>query len=185
MKVNEVLKLAAVHVGRNDLKRYIESPTDDEVLKEECENLLTYYNSVEKELALDYFPLLSEETMETETGEIFYDDFSFPPASVKGIYSSEGVRLAAEFFAEYVRTAKGRVRIVYSYMPSDKTGDDECERFYGVPVSALVAGIAKNYCLAAGMADESVMWNQTYNDCVQAARTRRETRRRITARRWI
>lgn len=185
MKVNEVLKLAAAHVGRNDLKKFIESPTDDEDLKEEYDNLLTYYNSVEKELALDYFPLLNEEMVETDTGEISYDDFSFPPASIKGIYSAEGVRLAADFFAEYIRTAKGKVRVVYSYLPSDKTADDECEKFYGIPVAALVAGIAKNYCLASGMADESVMWNQTYNDCVQAARARREARRRITARRWI
>lgn len=185
MKVNEVLMLAATHVGRTDLKNYISSPTDDEELKAEAETLLSYYNAVEKELAVDYFPLWAEEIIDTDTGEICYEDFDRYPITVKGIYSEDGVKREADFFAEYIRTAKGKSRVVYSYLPEDKKTDDECERFYSVPASAFVAGIAKSYCLASGMAEESVMWNQTFNDCVAAARTRRKYLRRITARRWI
>jgi len=185
MKVYEILMLAATHIGRSDLKNFISSPTEDEALLSEREDLLSYYNSTEKELATDYFPLMAEENIATETGEIFYDDFSRPVAAVKGVYSADGVRQNVEFFAEYMRTAKGTFRVVYSYIPSDKALDDECERFYFVPTSVFVAGIAKRYCLSSGLAEEGTMWNQTFNDCVCSARARRKLSRRITARRWI
>lgn len=184
MKVCEILKMAAAHIGRNDLKEFISSPTEDDGLQEEAENLLIYYNAVEKELASDYFPLLTEETFETDTGEIFYGDFERPPVAIRGIYLLGGGRAESEFFSDHVRTAKGKLRVVYSFLPADKALDDECEKFYGVPDLALVAGVAKGYCLAAGMSAECTMWNKTYYDCIQSARAHAAARRRISARRW-
>lgn len=184
MKVCEILKMAAAHVGRSDLKEYIASPTDDDGLKAEAENLLIYYNAIEKELASDFFPLLAEETFEAETGDIFYDEFERLPVAIKGIYRTDGGRVECEFFSDRIRAVKGRLRVVYSFLPADKSLDDECEKFYGVPDLALVAGVAKGYCLSSGMSEECSMWNKTYYDCIQSAHAHAAARRRISARRW-
>jgi len=184
MKVSEILKVAAAHVGRADLKGYISSPTDDTALAEEVENLLIYYNGVEKEIS-EYFPLLSEEIMETETGIIGYEDFERPPIFIRGVYFAGGGRVNAEYFSDYIRVVKGKYRVVYGYLPFEKGLNDECEKFYCVPDIALIAGVVKGYCLAAGLNDEYAMWNQTYYDSIQSAHARADAHRRISSRRWV
>lgn len=184
MKVSEILKLAAAHVGRADLKSYLSSPTDDTDLAEEAENLLMYYNGVEKEIS-EYFPLLAEEIIKTHTGIIEYADFERPPVFVRGIYNFGGGRVNAEYLSDFIRVPSGKYRVVYGYLPFEKGFDDECEKFYCVPDVAFVAGVAKNYCLAAGMSEECAMWNQTFYDSVQSAHARADAHRRIAGRRWV
>lgn len=184
MKVKDVLCCAAVHMGMSELKNFILSPTDDKSLKREEEELLMYYNEVEKEIAFDYFPLVREQTFETETGRINYGAFTFMPSSIRSINGEDGEKRKFGIYSDYLLTDSGRVKAVYSYIPPDKSSEDECEVFYGVSCLAMAAGIIKSACLRRGMLTESAMWSKTYYDFLRAAMTGTERGRRIVSRRW-
>lgn len=184
MKVKDVLCCAAVHMGMNELKNFILSPAEDEVLKGEEEEFLLYYNEVEKEIAFDYFPLMREQAFETETGRINYDSFLYMPSSIKCIEGADGERKKYRMYASYLATDAGKVKAIYSYIPADKSPEDECEVFYGISRLTMAAGIIKSACLRRGMLTESAMWSKTYYDFLRAALTGCERPRRIVSRRW-
>ena len=108
MTVKEIILAAATELGiAEKVEAYITSgATDGEA---EAKALLTCFNLVENEVALDYLPLLAEEELESETGAIYYASLSREPVRVIGVRDEWGNDVPFTLFPEYLKTQPQRV----------------------------------------------------------------------------
>ena len=75
MTVKEVIITAAGLLEMEDkVSAFIGG--DSSVGAEETAALVRCFNLVENEVALDYFPLIAEETVKTDTGRVAYKDLT-------------------------------------------------------------------------------------------------------------
>lgn len=182
MQVKNIILTASTHLGIGDKVRdVIEHRVP---FCKEADILLGCYNLVEKEVALDYIPLIMEETFETDTGVIYYSQLTQKVARIIKTQDAWGNDIACTLFPEYLKTQAGKITVRYSYTPTDKTLEDESAFIGRVDERLLVYGVLAEYYLAGGFFEESAVWDKKYKDAVASA-YRAKPPKRISARRWI
>ncbi|MBQ8428205.1 MAG: hypothetical protein IJX18_03005 [Clostridia bacterium] len=169
MKVNEMIIAAAELIGDNAataVKTYLESGAGDEALTNE---LLRCFNVIEHELAVDFLPIKTEETVETDTGAIVYNALSKKAVQIVKVLDEWGMAVRYDTYGEYLKTRVGKVTVVYTYEPEEKSLGGESD-FQRVASKRLFAyGMAAEYCLKAGLYDEAAVWDKKYKEAVEAA----------------
>lgn len=182
MKVKEILALAAVLLGRSDLAETVASSQKTE----ETDALLTCYNVVESEVALDYFPLKRTETFPAPEGELRYTQFSHLPVNICSV--GDGTRRGVRFTAypDYLALegARDRVEVTYMYAPSKKESDDECEFGDRLPSRLFALGVASEFCLMTKAYPEGKAFALRYRDALQHAGILRRSLS-VRSRRWV
>ena len=82
MTVKEVLLTAAFELGMADgVQAYLDGTS--QAGKADTERLLTCYNLVENELALDYLPVTAEDEVLTDTGVVYFTELLAEALGVK------------------------------------------------------------------------------------------------------
>ncbi len=181
MKVKDCLLLSAELLGLNDAITDLNSGIST---SEETQRLLRCFQLVQSELALDYLPLFAEDEVETETGAVFFSELTYPPVRILKITDNVGGELDFTLFPEYVKTAVGKVKVRYTYAPTEKTLDDECDFALGVSARLVAYGVASEYALAVGLYEEANVWEKKYKDAISAA-YRLKRAKPIKSRRWM
>ena len=182
MLVKNILLGAAAHMGI--LEKVGPSIEMSAPPCAESELLLRCYNLVENEVALDYIPLICEDTFETDTGVVYYTQLSQKIVRVIGVKDGAGNDISFTIFPEYVKGQAGKMTVRYAYMPVEKTIDSEVEFKTRVSERLLVYGVITEYKLAGGYFEEASVWDAKYKDAVAAA-YRAKPSKRISARRWV
>lgn len=183
MKVKEVLALAAANLGREDLASAVSAA--DAAAEGELKTLLGCYNSVENEVALDYYPLVRTDRMEIAEGKIYYTMFSRSPVCIYGVRTSAGRALPYEKLSDRIETEKrrGPYLVIYSYAPAVKALGADVEADPRVSPRLLALGAASEFCLVTGKFREAELWESRYRDALRAVgRTRKKLAMR--SRRW-
>ncbi len=164
--VKETIGYAASLIGRNDLAAEAktgEAPSGELLLLVRC------FNLVENEVALDYIPLLKEESFLPVEGKIPFSSFSEAPVSVKKVTKS-GIETAYDLFPSYLKVkGDGQTDIVYAYAPRAKELGDDSD--FGGPVSVrlLALGVAAEFELAAGRFSEAASFDRMYREALACA----------------
>ena len=183
MKVLDIILAAATELGiADEVNDYVSGGSEN--AKADTENLLRAFNLVENELALDYLPLRAEEEVETTTGAIEYSAFSRSVVRILQITDTWGNELEFKLFPDYVKTQCGKVRVCYTYTPTEKTFTDESEFHALVSVRLFAYGIASEFCLASGRFEEAAIWDKKYKQAIAAA-YRAKPVKKISSRRWV
>ncbi|MBO5240986.1 MAG: hypothetical protein J6B56_06180 [Clostridia bacterium] len=182
MTVKEIVLAAATELGILDtVNAYLSgTSTDGEA---EANALLRCFNLVENEVALDYLPLIAEEEVVTKTGVIYYSSLSREAARVLGVWDGAGNAATFKLFGEYLKTQPDRVRVRYTYIPSEKTFRDDSDFALRASVRLFAYGIAAEYSLASGLFEEAAVWDRKYKEAIKAAYCGQPIRR-IRSRRW-
>lgn len=183
MKVKDILSDVAVKIGKAELVDYWNGKSDEG--EEESKELLAYYNEAEKDIALQFFPLTAQQNFFVTTGKILYSAFLTQPSSVKSVCDGQGNELEYALYASYLSVKGESVTVTYTYLPADKAIADESEVAFGVPFSALVAGVLKNYYLGRGLLAESAVWNTEYFEKMKAAERVNRKKMRMKERKWV
>lgn len=183
MKVKDVILLAAEEIGIGEkVKGYLSTASTEG--ERETKELLRCFHLVENEVALDYLPLLAEDTILTTTGDICFSELSCVPVRVFSVREERGERAAYDLFPDKIKTGKSAVyTVTYSYMPKKKELDDEAEYKQAVSERLLSFGVAAEYCTANGLYEEAKVWNEKYKDAIKAA-YRQKRCRVMRTRRW-
>lgn len=182
MTVKESILLAAEELGcGGQVRDYLENK--GETGKRETEALLRCFNLVENEVALDYLPLYAEDETESETGTIAYSVLSKKAVRILGVRDEWGNKIPFRLFPEFLRTAPGKVKIVYTYTPEEKGLEDSSDFILQVSPRLLALGMAAEYCLAGGLFEEAEVWDAKYRDALSAA-YRSCPARVMRSRRW-
>ena len=178
--VKEILCTAAELIGRGDLAREAEKGSSS---SEELSLLLRCYNLVENEVALDYFPLKKQETVNTRTGKIYYTELSQTPVSVIKA-EMKGGEIGFKLYPDYIEVSvSGDVAVTYVYAPAAKqlAGNAECDA--RVAARVLAYGAAAEFLVGCGRFTEAAVFDKKYRDALRAAGSVRRTLS-VHARRW-
>ncbi len=184
MKVKEVLEWTAVELGvAETVKAYLNGETTD-VGEQETERLVTAYNLVESELALDYFPLVEAETFENADGEIPFTAFANDPVRILRVKAFDsGEEVAFTLYADRL-AVDGKVVVEYRYAPQKKDAEGECEIGERVTKHMLVYGVAEKYLTAVGEYVQASVWEKKYKQAMVVAQGISKAKR-IASRRWV
>lgn len=183
MKVKEVVLLAAAQLGiEEEVSAYFAGT--DSCGKKNAELLLTCFNLVENELALDYLPLVYEETYTTETGLIYYERLEKSVVRVLEVTDIWENPLEFKIFPKYLKTQATMLKIKYSYAPEEKTIDGDSDFDGLVSKRLMAAGVATEYALAMGLFEEASVWDKKYKEAIEATRALAPYKR-ISSRRWV
>ncbi len=186
MTVKSVLSLSAANMGREDL---VAAVCDCGGTPEgELKSLLRCYNLVENEIALDYFPLKVEETLERSGSVLPYTRFSKAPVEVLSVFDESGLSLKFEVRPSRLllqeRSEGASLKVVYTYAPTEKLFTDDCEIADNVSARLLSFGVVMEYMLTNGQYAEAATWEKKYREALRAASARRRPIF-IRSRRWI
>lgn len=182
MKVKDIMMKAAELVGNADeLQNYFDG-TSSTLGKKQAELLLTCFNFVENELALDYIPLIKEEAFTPNGGKISYSDFSSSIVRILRV-EANGKAVPFRLFAAYMEADERSVVVRYAYTPTEKAADGESEYRTGVSERLIAFGMAAEYCTALGRYEEAGIWDKKYKEGIEAIK-KIGTKRKLPSRRW-
>lgn len=152
-----------------------------------CENadvLLDCFNEIENELALDYFPLIAEESKSSDNGQFGYSDFENSVVRVLRVTDERGEEIPFKLYARYMTTQPGKVVVTYTYSPKVKSITGESDFLMGVSERLFAYGIAAAYATVKGLYEESAVWDKKYKDAIAyAGRAMRS--KRLKGRVWV
>ena len=121
MTVKEVVLLAAEELRiAAEVKAYWDGTNLNG--EEKARLLLTCFNMVENELALDYLPLTSEEKLSSSTGQIQFVQLKNAPVRILQVKNAKGEALDFKLYAKYLQTEK-RQEIVDRITEARSHGD--------------------------------------------------------------
>lgn len=184
MTVKECMELAAVHLGIEEpIATYFgESATAEDEKKATL--LLSCFNIVENELALDYFPLIAEDTVETDGGVVEFSALKNDAVRITQVTDEWGNSAAFQLFPSYLKTQPGKVCVRYTYTPKKKTTDEKSDFYTAVSVRLISYGMAAEYAMATGLFEDAAVWDKKYKEGIRAA-YRLQKCKRIRSRRWV
>lgn len=183
MLVKDVVKEASELVGVAENVN-LDLNGNTAVLGRETEILLHCYNLIENELALDYYPLVTEEEISTDTGRVDFDTLQKPVVRFLSVCDVYGEHVKYDLFAGYLKTKPGTLKLRYTYTPSlEKTLDGTAECALAVSQRMMAYGVASEYCFIVGLYDEGEAWAKKYRDSIMAV-YRAQKSKKIKARRW-
>lgn len=178
---NLVLKAAQLLGEYDDVYAYVN--TGNTVGEEKANLLLTCFNLVESELALNYIPLIKEETV---TGKkIYYTTLSSSAVHIKSVKDKNGNKIPYQLFATYLQVEEeGEVCIVYSYTPAEKGINQVSDYQFGAAEAIFAYGIAATYCMSMGLFEEASIWDKKYKEEIESAKGI-SVCDRLPSRRWV
>ena len=183
MTVKEVVVLAAELLGvSDDVKVFLDGDTS--VGELETNTLVRAFNLVENELALDYFPLFCEETLDVDSGRLYYRDLSRAAVRISSVAREDGEKVSYKIFSEYMQVEPDRVVVKYAYTPAVKDIDGESDFLIGVPKSLMALGVAAEYCFMNGLYGEAEAWDKKYRTEI-AKVYRARPAKSVKERRWV
>lgn len=183
MYIRNIVKTAALELGMyEDILAYEKG--ENPAFASEAETLLACFNLVENELALDYLPLWAEESFQTNTGTIFYKQFSKKITRVVKVSDKWGNEIPFRIFPEYVAMQAEEVNIRYAYAPEKKGLGDKTDFQLRVSERLFAYGIAAEYSLLKGNFEEAAAWDAKYKEAIASA-YRSGKSVRISSRRWV
>ena len=168
MKVKNVIKKAAELLGNeDDLLNYLNGVGEQG--EKAAELILNCYNLIENELALDYLPLIKEETFSANNARIVDSSFSSSVVRIIEVRNAQGEKIPFRLFASYMSVDVSSVTVRYAYTPTEKSMSGECECAIGVSERLMAFGIASEYCAALGLYEEASVWDKKYKEGIEAA----------------
>ncbi len=183
IKVNETIIAAAGEIGIADkVKAFLEQ--GDETGREDTQILLTCFNIVENELALDYLPLKAETVVQSETGIIEYSAMPKSVVRVLKVQDEWGNDVPFKIYPEYLQAQSGTFKIIYAYTPDKKELGEESDFSLFASVRLFAYGMAAEYSLMKGLFAESAVWEKKYKDVLKRT-YRLHAGKVIRSRRWV
>ena len=150
----------------------------------DVENLLRCFNLIENELALDYLPLYQEEEIDTKTGAVYFSELRSSPVRIMRVEDEWGNSCPFKLFPDYLKTQAGKIVVRYSYLPKEKTINEQSDFVLQVSTRLFAYGMASEYTLSCGRFEEAVIWDKKYKDAISAT-YKSNPSRKIKARRWV
>lgn len=163
MTVREILKESALLMGEELLALALEQKEEskDEEIKRKQALLLTSYNAVQNDIALNYQPL--EILTEVKDKILAFENLNPYPLKVLAVYDEFGNKIPFKVEDKTVRAKSNPSKIRYNYIPSDcGIEDDFAYLNQTVGKWAFIYGVSAQYCLSEGRYEEAINWESRY-----------------------
>lgn len=125
--------------------------------------LLTIFNLIEQELALEYFSLYSNEEWGNYP-KVYYKEFSKRPIRITSCENTT-YQLHEQYIITKNKKPLGRVE--YQYLPDEKIHITDLTEYDDTFLYIYMYGIISEYYLQQGNYDEAYIWNMKYKTAIQ------------------
>ncbi|MDE7379533.1 MAG: hypothetical protein K2N14_00640, partial [Clostridia bacterium] len=116
MKVKQLICSTMRLIGREDIADEVETEAESDAAVRLKRALLTYLNAVCDELARGYFPLETQEEMQSESGVYAFADFLKAPLLIKRV--TDGKKpVEWHICPNYLQTEAKKIVVNYEYAP--------------------------------------------------------------------
>ncbi len=157
MRVKEVIELSAELLGI-------------ELTDENTETLLSCYNLVENELAMDYFPLRAVDKVLIKENKIKYADLQRQAWRIMGVHDCDHKELKYKLYPRHIGFAKkdnGKYCFVrYCYISQEKAVDGISDFDKGMFIDILKYGVCAEYCIINVDFEQGALWNKKYKKSI-------------------
>lgn len=185
MQIKEVVRMAALLKGREDVVKYLDTNTD--MVSEETlvatATLVDLVNLVINELATSFVPLVKVEQKTPDyNGRIYYKNLSQTPLKILKVTDLSGKAVECLQSIEYIKV-QSTVQIEYEYLPKNATIAEQCPYSEKeISLAVLAFGVAAEFSIVEGSFEEAVMWHKRFEEGVKAIVIPKSCR--LKERRW-
>ena len=187
MKVKDILKLTATILDRKDLVSFYNDGVCDDYIKaqEDSDILLSSYNILTEEIAVETLKLKYTELLKVENGILSYASFKYNPISIISVKDKNGNLVDCKILPTDIKTDKSEVVCEYYYIPALKSVEDDSE-IVGtlIPKTTIMYGIATEFCLIKGLFEEATVWHQKYVNSLSKL-SKPKKLKKIKCRKWL
>ncbi|MBQ7913333.1 MAG: hypothetical protein IJ308_08305 [Clostridia bacterium] len=154
--------------------------------KEDAEKLVSCFNLIENDLALNYVSLFEKTLFSVEDGKIFYENFPQNPLRVISVTDKKGERLPFQLFPTeiHVDTGEQEVWVNYAYLPEEKGLLSDSDYQACVSVALMAYGVAAEYCATRGLYTEAAFWGNKYKESIAKSHALKRGGR-MQSRKWV
>lgn len=194
MKVKDVLKLAFEFAGEKELAEKlaqsgdgalnVESGDFNDAEKRKLNEALSCFNSVNQEIASDYLPFLTRESVDATSGGFLFSSLSKRVISIFQVKDKFGFDLGFRVLSNFVETSKRAKSVVYSFLPEKLGFDDEMEFFNGLSERVYAYGVASEFLLVSGLGGDADIWEERFKESLFML-SRKHGEHRLPKRRWL
>lgn len=189
MKVKDVIELACVFLGKQDiLETSLFDSTKTEATDEqkaEIDTLVRCLNLVVGEICCDYIPLVHSEEIEVADGKFEFLNLEKIAMEILAIRNKHGDKIRCKLNPSFVSLPDGKYVVEYSYVPEKVTFDGDLPEFYCRVADRVFAyGVAMEYSLLCSLYDEMEIWQTRFRDGIEIA-TQKHSEKRLPRRGWF
>ena len=174
MKVKEVLAETARLIGDEELRKYLteNSTKSTTELTEKTQSLLSCYNTILHETAVNYLPVRT--TVIVSEGKTDFSSLGVSVLYVEGVFGANGEEVNYKVFPTHLVAGMGAAMAVIDIVPSEALLTDEFV-YDGTRIGKTVfaSGVASEYCLINCRYTEAENFNKKYRYGVEFAPCRR------------
>ena len=185
MKIRDLVRNAALILGKTDVIAYLDGQTNTGVDTLESVNLLTNLCTlVIEELSSTYIPLIGKTTVTFVNGRIALEQLNQKIVKIISVCDVEGKYVDFSVDKFYVIANVAKCTVEYHYLPKnygleDKIGYSEKD----ISGTNLAYGVVAEYCITQGLFEQAVMHHKRYVDAV--AEICLPKNKKIKARSWV
>ncbi len=167
MNAKNVLRLMAQYLGDIELSEVSQLGGDKIATSqqnEKIDTMLEAINDTVQVLATMYFPLKTEETINSKSGVVLFSELCKPIIKILKLTNKHKKSIEYAFFPMYFETLPGVLNIVYTYLPEHVTDlDAELEVVKNKVTTRMVAiGAVSTYFMMTGMYNDASAWNNMF-----------------------
>lgn len=196
MKIKKIIEKIASYLQLEDILEYFKalreyesgvSETQPELtsdISSQLDFLVEIINNVNLDIASNYIPLKNIEEITVEDNEFNLSNLVKPLNKIIKVIKN-GLELKFCYLSNKLKTANGKVKILYTYFPEEKSLNDEIEDYMGrVSLLTFTYGACSEYCLVKGDYEQAMVWDERYKDNL-LSNARKVSNFYIKKRRWI
>ncbi len=168
MTVKDIIETSAVFLGREDIISYLKGDDislSNEDAEKEISILVRCVNIVLNELATEFVPLKTIETVRCNNGQILYSSLLQNPLEILKVFDINGKELDFSLNQLFIKTNSNAVQVEYTYIPLPLNLSSECVYAENeVPARIVAYGVAEKACLFEGRFDEAEIWAKKFKE---------------------
>lgn len=185
MTVKDVIKLVCDFVGEKDIvaKMDKESPLSD-AEQQKVDLMTRCFNLVVQEIACDYFPFLTKESIDVQNSVLNFSNLSKKVVHIYEIKNRFGMSLRFRLFPNHVEIYGNAKSVVYSFMPDELSLNSTLDLPCGLTERVIAYGVTSEYLLIDGLGDDAEIWENRYKESLFIL-SRKRGEHILPRRRWL
>ncbi len=184
MTVKDILTLVCEFVGEREISKKIAAGgvlTTSEQEKVDC--LTRCFNLVNQEIASDYLPFLTKESVDCES-ILNFSDLKKQVVHVYEIKNRFGMNLKFRLFPNFAEINGHARSVTYSFLPDELTLESTVDAPCNLSARIYAYGVASEYLLIDGLSEDAEIWENRFKESLFML-SRKHGEHVLPKRRWI
>lgn len=185
MTVKDIIKIVCEFVGENEIRAKLEADTTlSEREQEKVDCMVRCFNLVNQEIASDYLPFLTEESVDVSNSIINFSTLSKSVVNIYQVKNGFGMPIRFKNYPNYIEVCGNAKKVIYSYLPDELKLGDNIARLNGLTERIYAYGVASEFLLIDGLGADAEIWEERFKTSLFVL-SRRKGEHRLPRRSWM